>query len=189
MSAGYVVLAGILIVLACSVLGVVSMFRLGSEARALRQTFTSAVPGKWERKIDLRVGWITTALVRGGSRFFNLPPEPRAALDSVRGAEVGVYHLTEEPAQLNRGRLLSQADEVMKARGWSRVVGVIEERELVAVYMPGKGVSPSRVKCCVVVLSGPELVVVSARGNLEPMMGLIEKHLDHATRGRMFAWQ
>ena len=188
-SAGQVVLAGTLLFLGCCALGIVSMFHLGSEATALRRTVMGSVPGLWDKTIALRVGGVTTALVRGGSRFFHMPAEPRAALDSLRGAEVGVYRLREQPGRVECGPILAQADKAMAARGWARVVGVVQEHQLVAVYMPKKGVSARRMKCCVAVLNERDLVVVSARGNLEPLLAIAQKHLEHTSAGGLLAWR
>ncbi|MGH7967363.1 MAG: hypothetical protein ACREIC_01410, partial [Limisphaerales bacterium] len=88
-----------------------------------------------------------------------------------------------------RGVILDRADKAMTRRGWVRVVGVIQENQLVAVYLPRNGISSSRMKACVAVLDGRDLVVVSARGNLEPLMDIVEKHLDHDAHGHLLAWR
>ena len=188
-SAGYIVLAGVFALLGLGTLGVIGVFHLSSDTSVLRETVMTAVPGEWDKKVALRVGWLTTGLVRCGSRFFHMPPEPRAAIEAVHGAEVGVYKLREEPRSVNRGVVLDRADKVMTRRGWVRVVGVVQENQLVAVYLPGKGLSTNRMKACVAVLDGRDLVVVSARGNLEPLLDIIEKHLDHDQHGRLLAWR
>jgi hypothetical protein len=118
------------------------------------------------------------ALVRMGSRSFPLEAEPRAVLETVRGAEVGVYELAEEPTCGDRESLLAAADKAMGGRGWQRVVGVRRDREVVGVYVPGKRVASRRMKVCVVVLHGRDLVVASARGNIEPLMALAAQRLD-----------
>ncbi len=187
-SAGYYVLAAGLVFLGVCALNIVNMFRLGSEANALRSTVMASVPGLWDKTVALRVGSITTGLVRCGSRFFHMPMEPRAALDSVHGAEVGVYKLRDEPNRVAYGPILAQADKAMTARGWTRVVGVIEERQLVAIYLPRKGVSARHMRCCLAVLNGRDLVVVSARGNLDPLLAIAAKHLPHGPDGHLLAW-
>lgn len=175
---GVLILAGMLTFLAVCALGIIGMFRLGSEATTLRQTVMNSVPGVWEKKIALRVGGIATGLVRLGSGFFKLEPEPRAALATIHGAEVGVYALRDEPGLVNVSAILARMDKAMSRRGWDRGVGVGKEHELVAVYFPRQGLSPRRAKCCVVVFQGRDLVVVSARGNLEPLFQLASGRLD-----------
>lgn len=186
--AGFVVLGVMVLFLAMAVLGVAGLFRLSSETTVLRKTMMSSVAGTWDKKIAIRVGFLTTTLVRCGSRFFNLPPEPRAALEAVHGAEVGVYHLQEEPGSVERGAILTRADKAMAARGWDRIVGVIQEHDLVAVYLPHKRVSLHNLRCCVAVFSGRDLVVVSARGNLEPLLALAEQHVEPELKRSLFAW-
>ena len=66
--------------------------------------------------------------------------------------------------------MLAAADSAMTARGWERVVGVMDGKNLVTVYLPEKNVSVHRLKCCVMVFDGKEMVLVSAQGNLEPLL-------------------
>ena len=159
-------------------IGVAGYFRLGSETRALRGSLMSLTPGEWDTKFAVNVGSLTMGLVRVGSRFFRLPPEPRAALDAVHGAEVGVYRLKHERLSVGCSAILVSADKAMKARGWERVVGVAERNELVAVYIPRRGVVAAKMACCLMVLQGRELVVASTRGNVEPLLQIARKRLD-----------
>ena len=185
--AGYVVLAVVLLFLTACAIGVVGIFHLSSESTVLRQSVMGSVAGTWDKKIAIHVGSIVTALVRGGSRFFNLPPEPRAALDAVHACEVGVYNLRDEPGSVERGMILTRADKAMARRGWDRAVGVIQENQLVAVYVPHKKVSLGNLRCCVLVFSGRDLVVVSARGNAEPLLALAEEHMQPELKRKLLA--
>ena len=187
--AAFVILGVIVLFFMICVLGVVGMFQLSSETTILRKTMMSSVAGNWDKKIAIRVGSLTTALVRGGSRFFKMPPEPRAALEALHGAEVGVYNLREDPGYIERGALLTRADKAMAARGWERIVGVVQEHDLVAIYMPKKKASLHNLRCCVAVFSGRDLVVVSARGNLEPILELAQKHLEPELQRCLVAWR
>ncbi|HEY5914011.1 MAG TPA: hypothetical protein VJA21_25765, partial [Verrucomicrobiae bacterium] len=144
---------------------------------ALRASVMSAVPGPWDKTVALRVGGFTTALIRAGSRLFEMPPEPRAAIDAVHGAEVGVYKLQHDATTTDFRALFASADRAMKSRGWDRIVGVAEEGQFVAVYFPHRKVSLRGIKCCVVVFHGRDLVVASASGNAEPLLKLAETHL------------
>jgi hypothetical protein len=83
---------------------------------------------------------------------------------------VGIYRVTPGTPLPDRAAILAAADSAMTARGWQRVVGVMESRNLVAIYLPGKNISVHRLKCCVMVFDGKEMVLVSARGNLEPLL-------------------
>jgi len=178
LQAGYVVLAVILLFLTACAIGIVGVFHLSSESTVLRQSVMGSVAGNWDKKIAIHVGWVVTTLVRGGSHFFNLPQEPRAALDAVHACDVGVYNLREEPGSVERGAILTRADKAMARRGWDRVVGVVQENQLVAVYLPHKKLSLKNVRCSVLVFSGRDLVVVSGRGNVEPLLALAQEHME-----------
>jgi hypothetical protein len=158
-------------------LGVASFFFLGSDAAALRRSLMSATNGSWHQKIALNVGGFTLGLARNGSHLFRLPPEPRAAIEAVRGAEVGIYELKDALSPINPFKVFSATDKVMNARGWERVVGVSSHRDLVAIYLPRKKLSPSNVKCCLAVLNDHQLVIVAARGNLQPLLRLAQDKL------------
>lgn len=158
--------------------GVVSYFRLGSEATALRQSVMSALPGQWDTRIALHVGPITTGLVRAGSRLFTLKPEPRAALEAVHRGEFGLYKLQQASASVGCGEILSAADQAMNSRDWIRVVGVVQSERVVAVYVPRKGLSAKRMGCCVMVWNERQLIVASAHGNIGPLLELAEKQMD-----------
>lgn len=173
-----VVSCGMLIGISVVVLGIASYFRLSSETTALRDSAIAGVNGTWNKKIALNVGFFTTGLVRAGSHFFKLPPEPRAAFDAIRRAEVGVYKLQEDAGWADHRAILARADREMSARRWDRVVGVSRENELVAVYFPRRSFSARRARCCVLVLQGRDLVVASASGNLDPLLLLAQKQLD-----------
>jgi hypothetical protein len=160
------------------IVGVTGYFRLSSETAALRTSVMRAVPGDWNKTIALNVGWFTTGIVRVGSRLFSLPPEPRAALSALHGAEVGVYRLGHAVALSDQGAALKAADQAMTSRGWDRIVGVSQDADLVAVYLPKRKSASSRVKCCVLVFHDRELIVSSIRGNLEPLMELANNHFD-----------
>jgi hypothetical protein len=166
--------------LVASVLGafvVWRFFQLGSETEALRAGLMDATHGTCEKKIAVHVGMFATALVRAGSRFFTIPPEPRAALESVHSVEFGIYELQEGSADIDAGAVLASTDKAMGARGWERCVGVVHEHQVVAVYLPRQGIRLGSLKCCLLVLESRNLVVLSARGNLEPLIALAQSKL------------
>ncbi len=172
----FVIVPALVGVFGACVIGITGYFRLSPETTALGQIMREAAPGKWNTKIAVHVGWFTTALVRAGSHCFELEPEPRAALDTLRSAEVGVYELEQPEAEADRAAVLARADKAMARRGWDRLVGVCHSRDLVAVYIPHRGLKPTRVKCCVLVFSDRNLVVASAKINAEPLLALATKN-------------
>ena len=175
---GYLLLLVVLLVPLVCAFGVRGYFRLSSETKALRQTVMSAIPGQWNKRFAVHVGWLTMDLVRAGSQFVNLPPEPRAALEALHGAEVGVYKLDHDPVRIDAGAIFAAADRAMKTPGWERIVGVVEADQLVAAYVPARAVSAKRMACALVVLHQRDLVVVSARGNLQPLLQIAGRKLE-----------
>ena len=150
--------------------GVASCFHLGSDAWALRDGLMKSGSVEWRQKITLNANYLTVGAVRAGLSFVKLDPGARAALQSVRSAGVGVYQLPSGTPQPDRATMLDAADSAMTGCGWERVVGVMDGKDLVAIYVPGKNVSVHSLKCCVMVFNGKEMVLVSARGNPEPLV-------------------
>ena len=150
-------------------LGVVSLFRVSSDTRALRNTLMQSSGARWEPQISLHAGALTLGAARAGLSFLDLEPEARAALRSARGAEVSICRALTE-AEPDRRLMLEAADRRMESRGWERVIGVHQGCNLVAVYVPRDCDSFRRVECTVAVFTGEELVVAAARANLEPLL-------------------
>ena len=156
MSVGTVVLAVVL------VLGVASYFRLSSETRTLRNGLIQASGAKWQQKIVFNVGDLTLDVARAGLSLAHLDDQSRAALQTVRGCEVGIYELAAAAETPDRAAMLRAADKAMRARGWERVVGVMDEHALVAVYVPEKNTDAQRLNCRVMVFEGRQMVLASA---------------------------
>jgi hypothetical protein len=149
---------------------VVSCFHLSSDTRALRNSLINSSGVEWRQRIALHAGGLTLSAVRAGLSFVHLDAVARAALQAVRGTEVGIYQLPSGVKPPEREVMLAAADAAMTARGWDRVVGVMDGQDLVAVYLPDKIASARRMKCSLMVFDGQEMVVVSARANLEPLL-------------------
>ena len=163
--------------------GIASYLHLRSSTQALRSAVMESVPGQWHKRFAVNVGCLTLGLVRFGSSFFHLPPEPRAALQALSHGEVGVYHLEEPTSSPDYAVILKTADKSMRRRGWERIVGVAQGGQFVAVYAPGN-VGVKDMSCCVAVLNDRDLVIVSARGNISPLLNLARRRLnDHGPAG------
>ena len=165
---------GMLVVLSASIvtvaLGVTSYFRLSSDTRALRNGLVESSGVDWHQKIALNVGGLTLGAARGGLSFVHLDERARAALQTVRGVEVGIYGLSANEESPDRAAMLKAADKAMNARGWQRVVGVMAEDALVALYVPEKNTTMQRLNCCVMVFDGRQMVLASARTNPQPLV-------------------
>jgi hypothetical protein len=162
-------LATPLLLLALFAAGVASFFRLGSDARSLRDELIKSSGVAWRQQIALNAGCLTLGAVRAGLSCVRLDPAARAAVQSVQAAGVGVYQLPAGTPPPDRAAMLTAADSAMTARGWERAVGVMDGKDLVAVYLP-ENVSVQRLKCCVMVFDGKQMVLISAQGNPEPLL-------------------
>jgi hypothetical protein len=156
--------------------GVTSYFRLSSSSQALGSAIMESAPGHWHKRVAVNVGYLTLGLVRFGSSFFHLAPEPRAALQSLYRGEVGVYQLDEPIPLPDYALILRTADKSMRRRGWERIVGFTQGRQFVAIYAPNN-VRLKGVSCCVAVLEEQNLVIASARGDISPLLDLARRHL------------
>jgi len=173
---------GIALAVALVSIGLTGCFKVSSDVGALRDSVMKASHAEREERIEIGVGPLTLSLARAGLAFVELEPEARTALDAVRSAEVGVYKLRSARQQLNQAAMLSAADKTMADRGWDRVVGVMNRRELVAIYVPAQVHSTRNVKVCLLTVDGQELVVASARSNLEPLMEMACNRANHHQR-------
>ena len=119
-------------------------------------------------------------LVLGGVRscLAVLDREPlrdaRLALAAVKSASVGVYELAQPGPADRRGELLNRVDHLMGARGWTRLVGVVDGDDTVMIYLPRDTDEPDEI--CLAVVSGPKLVVVSAAIRPDAIRALIAHH-------------
>ena len=166
---------GIALAIVSVSIGLTGCFKVSTDIGALRDSVMKAAHAEREERIEFGVGPLTLNLARAGLAFVDLEPEARTALHAVRSAEVGVYKLRSGHQQLNLAAMLSAADKTMAGRGWDRVVGVMDRRELVAIYVPAQVRSTRNVRVCLLTVDGQELVVASARSNLEPLMALAWK--------------
>lgn len=162
-------------------LGVASYFRLSSDTRALRNELTQASGAKWRKHIGLNIGNHTLGLARVTSSFVEMDPDAQTALHAVRGVEVVIYELDSTAKVPNRAAMLNATDTAMNSRGWERVVGVLDGDDMVSVFLPVKITSANQLKCCVVVLDGRQLVLVSAQVNPQPLLELVQNKSDWRT--------
>ncbi|MBI2926809.1 MAG: hypothetical protein HYY24_14025 [Verrucomicrobia bacterium] len=177
--------AGTPLLLALAAFGVTGCSNMSRDAEALRDSLMTTAATEWNKEVEIGVGAITLSLARAGLSFVELDADARAALDAVRGAEVGVYHLQRGRQRLDPPALLAAADETMTARGWDRLVIVLGRHGLVAIYVPKEIKSPRHMKVCLAVLNERELVVVSAESNLEPLLEMASRHSERLPHTRL----
>lgn len=161
-------------------LAVASYITLDSDARTLRRHVMRATEADWTTKVQVSVGRATIGTVRTGLLFARQPEveDARLALGAIKNASVGVYQLATPGADLASGnRILAETDRAMQKRGWSRLVGVSGRDETVMVYVTEDADEDKPLDICVAVVTGRELVVVSATIEPEAIGRLVERHM------------
>jgi len=145
-------------------------FRVSSDTRALRDAALEGGFARADEKIEVGVGFFTVHLARLATKYIDMPPEARTALDSLKKAECAIYDVHQRRESLTT--ILAEADHAMDRRGCDRLVGVIHEDQLVAVYVP-RGMSSSHdIKASVLVLNKNQLVCATARADAQDLLEL-----------------
>lgn len=166
-------MAGSALILGLIVLSAVSLAR---DAGALRDALVAALPQSPTTRVQVSAGPALLGLARFGLQWVDqIPDEGRLALRAVRSASVGVYTLSTRKTPLAGSRLLAAADQCMNARGWTRLVAVIEHQQTVMIYTPGKQRSSGVQKFCLAVCDADQLVVVSGAADLDVLLELVER--------------
>lgn len=168
--------AAIALVLALLFVGITGFFRLGRDARCLRNSLLAGLASHAvtsEKKLELSAGPISFSALRAGLSLVPLRAEVQTGLQAVHGAEVGIYHLNPGTSELDTAALLSAADRAMTPRGWDRLVKVARNGDLVAVYVWAARNSGTKLRACVAVLHERQLIVASGRTDLAPLMELV----------------
>jgi hypothetical protein len=157
----------------------VSMLTLDRDAAVLRREVMAATEADWHTKVQMSVGGITLGAVRAGLQFIQADhmDEARLALKAVRGASVGVYECNDGVGEFSHEQLFTRTDKKMKARGWTRLVGVVDSGEAVLIYTSDELDSGSRMDVCLAVVDGNTMVVVSTNVDAEVIAELAERHM------------
>lgn len=163
-------LTGVVLLPVMLVAGLTSYFRLGSDTKALRNALVESSGIPWHEQFEFNLGGFTFGVARIGLSFAHPGREVSAALKTVRGVEVALCQLPSDAVAPDRAAMLASADTAMKSRGWSRLVGVLDGQDLVAVYMPDTINSVRQMKCSVLVFDGQQLILASVRANPEPLI-------------------
>ena len=146
---------------------------VGGDIRAARNAVLKDLNIKCASKVEVTAHPLLVHLVRFGLSFAPIEPEARLAMKAFRGAEVGVYQLRSSLGVSERRAVFSQIDQRLAGRGWERTVAVLDGDDLVMVFTPEKELDLDDVAAFVVVLNGHDLVLVSGRGDLEPIVELV----------------
>jgi hypothetical protein len=132
----------------------------------------------WDTKVQVSVGGITLGAIRQGLRFVEHEgiDDARLALKAVKHASVGVYERSTKDVTWSREELFAETDRAMQKRGWTRMVGVADQKDTVLIYIPTDMKETGPVDICLAVVSGKELVVVSTSVDPEVLSALVARH-------------
>lgn len=155
-----------------------SFLTLDRDVRVLRSHVMDATHAGWDTKVQVSVGGITLGAIRQGLRFVEHKDmdDARLALKAVRHASVGVYERSAKETTWSREALFVETDRAMQKRGWTRMVGVVDHKDTVLIYIPTDLKEDGPVDICLAVVSGKELVVASTSVDPAALGALVAKH-------------
>lgn len=144
---------------------VASYLSLDGDATVLRREVMAATETRWNTTIQVSLGRATINAVNFGLGFIrdNAVAEVRAALTAVRRASVGVYERVAGDTSATREKLFRNTDQAMQKRGWSRLVGAVDGKDAILIYVPQNMAVGGVVEICLAIISGKELVVASTQ--------------------------
>jgi hypothetical protein len=184
------ILAGLLLMMAPVVIlgvGVWSVVTLSRDAAILRREVMTASGSEWSTRVQLDAGWFLLGTARTVLRFAHHEniEDARLALASVRHASVGVYERRGKHRDMNGAELMAQTDKEMSGRGWTRLIGVVNDRETVLVYASDANSQGDKLDLCISVVNDREMVVVSTRVEADNLMELVERHAPEEFRSKL----
>ncbi len=157
---------------------VANVVTLSRDAAALRRAVVRAGDLDLSTKVQVSTGPVLLGLARSVTALMDeIPDEARQGLAAVRKASVGVYDLDRDSTEKDRSRILEEADQGLRGRGWSRLVAVRNSESTVVVYATDEDFSGSSMRVCLAVCNQEQLVIASATVQPEALMDLIERSL------------
>ncbi len=159
-------------------LAAASLLTLDRDAAALRREAMAASGSDWDTKVQVSVGGLVLGAARSTLFFVRTPEveDARLALAAVRHASVGVYERATPAGAVDRERLMVATDDRMRARGWTRLVGVAEKDETVLIYVSDDLDPDGPVELCLAVIGRRELVIVSTSVAPDALHDLVARH-------------
>jgi hypothetical protein len=154
-----------------------SFLTLDGDAATLRRRVMTATHSDWRTTVQVSIGRFSLAAVRSGLALVpNVDDRAKLALQAVHSASVGVYELHGREGVLSRRRMFAEADQAMGRRGFTRMIGVGDGKDTVLIYAPADLTDETMVNLCLAVVSGRELVVVSAEVDASILAELAAQH-------------
>lgn len=156
-----------------------SILTLDHAASVLRRHVMAATDSDWHTRVQVSTGRATLGLARLVLTWVHDPhvADARLALKAVKSASVGVYELADGSAAWSYDELFSKTDEAMRKRGWNRLVGVADDKNIVLIYTDGDPDGTGPIDICLAVVDDRELVVASTTIDSTKALDLIARHL------------
>lgn len=150
-------------------------FRSSAEFGGLHRELIKHLDVSRDSDVEVALPAWALALGRVGASMADLDPEVTTALATLQSGQIGVYGLAERPTREAALGMLKLADARLLERGnWSRIVTVLDEGQLVAIYSLDEGQrSQNSIKVFLIVLDDRELVIAAARGCPRPLFELV----------------
>ena len=164
-----------------------SYLTLDRDVRLLRQHVMAATDANWSTKVQVSLGGGTLGVIHQGLRFVHHEgiDDARLALRAVKHVSVGVYERTSGGANCSREQLFGATDRAMQKRGWTRLVGVADQKECVLVYVQDDLDEDEPIAICVAVVNGKEMVVASTTIDAAALGELVAKHAGDDIKGHL----
>ncbi len=164
-----------------------SYVTMDRDSMALRQQVMLATSPGWATKVQVNLGQATIGAIDLGLRFVDdrKVADVHLALAAIKRASVGVYERTSVLADCSKEKLFKDSDQVMEKQGWTRLVGVIEEKDTVLIYTPRDTKPDQHIDVCFAVISGKELVVGSANVDAVMIEELVKNHIPGELKDRL----
>ncbi len=164
-------------VILIGVVGLVVSLLPGREVRTIRGAVAGAHSHPVTTKMAFGVGRFALGIARSIADFVPANPELRSALQAVRWADVSLQRLESPLAVGERTAVLAAVDRAMEAKGWERVVGVLEGdrhmgEEVIGIYAPAGFDAEEELRLALFVLEDRELITVAAEVRLDPLVEL-----------------
>jgi hypothetical protein len=160
----------LLLALAAPVAIAVAIFHVSGDTRALRNAAIHGDGAQWQKQVEANVGFLPLSIARIVLPFTPAPPEAQQAFSAIRSVEVSVHEL--RSSKPDHARILRDADEDMRKRGWDRVLAVLEKDNVFALYITPDSGPGGKVKASVLFVEGRQMFAATGRANLQPIMDL-----------------
>lgn len=164
-----------------------SYLTLDRDVRLLRQHVMAATDANWSTKVQVSLGGGTLGVIHQGLRFVHHEgiDDARLVLRAVKHVSVGVYERTSGGANCSREQLFGATDRAMQKRGWTRLVGVADQKESVLVYVQDDLDEDEPITICLAVVNGKGMVVASATIDAAALGELVAKHAGDDIKSRL----